>query len=46
MIVWKSNDEKVATVENGVVKFVGVGRAIISATYNGITLECIVRINY
>lgn len=46
LIVWKSNDEKVATVENGVVKFVGVGRAIISATYNGITLECIVRINY
>ena len=43
-IVWKSNDERVATVKDGVVTFVNVGRAIISATYNGKTLECSVRI--
>ena len=44
LIEWKSNDERVATVKDGIVTFVGVGRAVISATYNGKTLECIVRV--
>lgn len=41
-ITWTSNDEKVATVDKGVVVAVSSGRAIITAEYGGKKLECIV----
>lgn len=44
VVVWASSDESVATVSaNGKVTAVAGGKATISATYNGETLECIVR---
>lgn len=43
-IVWASQDVTVATVsETGLVERVGKGRTIITATADGQTLECIVR---
>ncbi len=36
-LVWESDDEDVAIVENGVVKAVGKGQAVISVTADGIT---------
>ncbi|MBP3436012.1 MAG: Ig-like domain-containing protein [Clostridia bacterium] len=36
-LVWESDDEDVATVENGVVTAVGKGQAVISVTADGIT---------
>ena len=43
-ITWLSSDEKVATVKNGIVAPVGNGVAIITATYQGQTCTCIVRV--
>lgn len=36
-VAWSTNNEKVATVENGLVKAVGEGKATITATYEGQT---------
>lgn len=44
LIEWKSDDESVATFENGIVTAVGAGVTTVSATYNGVTIECIVRV--
>lgn len=42
-ITWKSKNEKIATVKNGVVKAVGKGETVITATTsNGKTDECTV----
>lgn len=41
-IVWKSSDEKVATVDNGRVSAVGNGTAVISASIANKTVECLV----
>lgn len=41
-VVWNSSDNKVATVENGVVTAVGYGRATITATVGGKTATCTV----
>lgn len=38
-IVWKSNDESIATVSGGVVTGVRQGQTKITATYNGVTDE-------
>lgn len=41
LIEWKSSDESVATVENGVVRAVGAGKATIRArTFNGKKADC------
>lgn len=43
-VVWASNNTSVATVdENGVVKWVGKGTTTVTATVDGVVLECIVR---
>lgn len=43
-VTWASNNTDVATVDgDGVVKWVGKGTTTVTATVDGITLECIVR---
>jgi len=43
-VVWASADTSVATVsESGVVKWAGKGTTTVTATVDGVTLECIVR---
>ena len=44
-ITWVTDDHKVATVENGVVKAVGAGKTEVHAIYGGITYTCVVRVN-
>lgn len=44
LIEWKTADEKVATFANGVVTAVGPGVTTVSAVFQGVTLECIVRV--
>ena len=41
---WASNDEKVATVDKGMVTAVAEGTAIISATAKGTTKTCVVKV--
>lgn len=41
-ITWKSGDEKVATVTDGKVVAVSSGQTVITAQYNGKTLECVI----
>lgn len=41
-ITWKSSDEKIATVASGKVVAVSAGQAVITAQYNGKTLECVI----
>lgn len=43
-VTWKSNNTNVATVENGVVKAVRVGRATITATAGNVSTTCSVLI--
>lgn len=46
VIEWATEDSSVATVdEDGVVTAVGVGRTDITATVNGVTLNCIFRVD-
>ena len=43
-VVWASGNTGVVTIDaNGVVKWVGKGNTTITATVDGVTLECIVR---
>ncbi len=42
--VWSSSNEKVATVENGIVKAVAVGTAAITVTVDGKTATCTVTV--
>lgn len=44
-IKWESDNGSVATVQNGVVTAIGVGKATISATYNGTKVNCMVTVN-
>ena len=44
-IKWESDNGSVATVQNGVVTAIGVGKATISATYNGTKVNCTVMVN-
>lgn len=37
---WKSSDESVAVVENGLVKAVDAGGAVITASYEGVEVSC------
>ena len=41
-IVWSSDDNKVATIENGKVVAVGNGDTTVNATYNGQTVTCVI----
>ena len=44
-VTWASKDNAVATVSNtGLVKAVGKGTTTVTATFDGVTLECIVRV--
>ena len=45
-IVWASSDESVATVENGKVRAVGVGKAIITASVDEQTASCEVDVTF
>lgn len=45
-VTWTSSNEKVATVEKGLVTAVGKGEAIITAEYDGMTATCIVRCRF
>lgn len=45
-VTWSTSDENIATVNNGKVTAVGVGRATITAEYNGEKRECIVRCSW
>ena len=45
VVEWESDNSGVATVQNGVVTAVGVGKATISATYNGTKVNCTVTVN-
>jgi len=40
MITWTSSDEKVATVEDGVIKGISGGSCIVTASAGGKTVEC------
>ncbi len=42
-ITWTSDDEKVATIKNGVVTAVGGGYTTVYAEYMGVKVSCIVR---
>ena len=42
--VWKSSNEKVATVNNGNIKALSVGTATITVTIDGISDECVVTV--
>jgi len=44
-IKWESNNNNVATVQNGMVTAVGVGNATISGIYNGTKVNCTVTVN-
>lgn len=39
-VVWASSDESVATVNDGLIKAVKEGEAVITATFSGVTAEC------
>ncbi len=43
-VVWKSDNEEVATVENGVVTAVSAGEATITATAGGKSASCVVTV--
>lgn len=43
-VVWTSSDDKVATVENGVVTATGAGEAVITAAVNDVAASCTVKV--
>jgi len=43
LIKWYSDDESVATIENGIVKAVGGGKTKVHGECNGITYSCTIR---
>lgn len=45
-IEWKTSDEKVASVENGLVRAIGRGTCIISASVDGRTASCEVTVRH
>lgn len=44
-VVWKSSDESVATVQNGIVTGVNAGTCNITATVKGVSASCAVQVN-
>ena len=45
-IIWSSDDNKVATIENGKVVAVGSGDTTVNATYNNQTVSCVIHCNF
>lgn len=45
-ITWSSDDNKVATIENGKVVAVGSGDTTVNATYNNQTVSCVIHCNF
>lgn len=45
-IVWTTDDEKVATIKDGVVTAVGAGYTTVHGEYQGTKVDCIVRCNF
>lgn len=45
LIKWTSDDESVATIEDGIVKAVGRGKTMVRGECNGITYSCTIRCN-
>ena len=45
-LVWKSSDETVATVEDGLITSTGLGNAVVTATYGDLKAECSVSVIY
>ena len=45
-LVWKSSDETVATVEDGLIISTGLGDAVVTATYGDLKAECSVSVTY
>lgn len=45
-IVWSSDDNRVATIENGKVTAVGNGDTTVTATYNNQTVSCIIHCKF
>ncbi len=43
---WKSSDESVATVEDGLIVSKGLGNAVVTATYGDLKAECSVSVIY
>ena len=43
---WRSSDETVATVEDGVISSTGLGNAVITAIYGDLKAECSVSVTY
>lgn len=41
---WTTDDSDVCTVEDGTVKAVGAGTAVVTASYNGETFKCVIRV--
>ncbi len=46
LITWTTDDDDIATVENGIVTAVGPGTTKIHATYNGVTYTCVIRCDF
>lgn len=46
LITWTSDNESVATIENGVVKAVGKGTTKVHGEINGVVITCIVRCSF
>lgn len=46
MITWTSDNENIVTIEDGVVKAVGVGHTEVHAEFNGQIVTCIVRCSF
>ncbi len=45
-ITWSSDNESVATIENGTVKAVGSGTTTVYGEYNGVKVSCIIRCSF
>lgn len=45
-VVWKSSNPSVATAENGIVKAVSAGKAVVTASMGGISAEAAVEVKY
>ncbi len=45
-VVWRSSNESVATVNDGVIEALAEGTAVISASYDGVSDECQLTVGY
>ncbi len=45
-LVWQTSDSSVATVDGGVITSVGLGSAVVTATYGSLSATCAVSVSY